>query len=364
MSLALFQSALGNTFPNYPCQTDPSLSPFKLEPAYTTSPSANGQRICFTAAPAQRCPANEPCCSQADFYKLELRVRPTCRRAIRSVTVNGLPAPTPTFEVYGLARDMALFKLPRLNLTADTVSGAKICITLRDPCPNMAALCPEGDGSCTYAIGQSTSGTPKCCPVNKLGLVPPPPPPAVPRSPAPSVPPSPPQPSAVSVSTARKQAAPYTGTFPFVSTCNQTAGLMPFRLAGAPALTRSLTGGNLYCFSLEASPCADPASPCCSSKLLKVDWWSYDTCRGSVRAYVDKVPYPVTWDQAGTFRLTKLNYSQADLAARPKQLCIELRRDGPCDNIDKFCRGGAGSCTYALFDVSRGCCPTTSTPSS
>ncbi|GIL90559.1 hypothetical protein Vretimale_17522 [Volvox reticuliferus] len=364
----LFQSSLGNTFPNYPCQTDPNLSPFKLEPTYTMSPSANGQRICFTGAPIQRCPTEDPCCSQADFYKLELRVRPNCRRAIRSVTVNGVAAPTPTFEVYGPARDMALFKLPRLNLTTANATGSKICITLRDPCPNVAALCPEGDGSCTYAIGQSTSPH-KCCPTNKFGIVPPPPAATADVNPVTSrtllpLPTTTGQQVAVhAVRNPTHRLAPYTGTFPYVSTCNQTTGLMPFRLAGTPVSSHTISGGNVYCVTLEAAPCADPSSSCCSSNLLKVDWWSYDTCRGSVRAYVDKVPYPVTWDQGGTFRLTKLNYSPDDVAAQPKQLCIELRKDGPCDNIQKFCRlGSSGGCTYALYDGSQACCPTANTP--
>lgn len=81
---------------------------------------------------------------------------------------------------------------------------------------------------------------------------------------------------------------------------------MPFTLASAPVLSRSPTGQPLYCWTLQDSVCADPTSPCCNSALLKVEWWSYDTCRGSVRAYIDKVQYPVTWDRDGTFRLTKL----------------------------------------------------------
>ncbi len=89
-------------FPPYNCEQDSSLSPYKLESSYTTSPSANGVRVCFTGSPVQRCPAGDSCCSSTDFYKLELRVRPTCRHAIRSVTVNGVPAAVaPTFEVRG-----------------------------------------------------------------------------------------------------------------------------------------------------------------------------------------------------------------------------------------------------------------------
>ncbi|PNH07073.1 Perphorin-2 [Tetrabaena socialis] len=363
---SMLQTQSHGEFPNYPCTSDPSVSPYRLEGAYTTSPSANGVRVCFTGAPVQPCPSGNKCCSQADFYKLELRVRPTCRRAIRSVTVNGLPAPLPTFEQYGSANDKALFKMPRMNLTTANVTGAKICITLRDPCPNMQALCPEGDGRCMYAIGQS--GSCKCCPVNTLGIFPPPPPPSPPPPPPPSpAPPSPsppggPQPPQPPDRTpAKRQPPPPSfGGFPFCK-CDTTPASMPFTLAGAPSLSRSASGQNLYCFTLNSAACADPDSPCCASTLLKVEWYSYDTCRGSVRAFIDRMSYPVTWDKGGTFRLTKLNYTPADIAGKPKQLCIELRRDGPCDTIDKFCRGGR--CIYSLFDTAtRSCCPTTTTP--
>ncbi|KAG2497525.1 hypothetical protein HYH03_004673 [Edaphochlamys debaryana] len=350
----------GKSFPPYNCEDDPSLSPFRLEPAYATSPSSNGVRICFTGAPPQPCPAAHPCCSQADFYKLEMRVRPVCRRAIRSVTVNGAPAPLPTFETFGVGHERALFKMPRLNLTRESVAGAKICITLRDPCPNMAALCPEGDGSCLYAIG--TSAKCKCCPVNRVGLAPPPPAPPPPPPPPPPPSPTPPPVPALPTGAGGRQPPPppNTGGFPFCQ-CDKTPASMPFALAGAPTHARSPGGANLYCFALEGRACADPDSPCCASRLLKVEWWSFDTCRGSVRAYIDKIQYPVTWDQGGTFRLTKLNYSPGDVAARPKQLCIELRKGGPCDTIEKFCRGP--SCVYSLFDTAtKSCCPTATVP--
>ncbi|PNW69879.1 hypothetical protein CHLRE_17g696500v5 [Chlamydomonas reinhardtii] len=354
-------AAAGRTFPPYSCESDPSLSPFKLESAYTTSPSANGMRVCFNGAAPQPCPKDNPCCSKADFYKLELRVRPTCRRAIGSVTVNGLPAPVPTFEVFGSAHDKALFKLPRLNLTTANVTGAKICITLKDPCPNLEALCPEGDGSCTYAIGSMAAMPCKCCPVNKLGFFPPPPSPKPPSPPPPAPPsPSPPSPEPISPG-GRRPPPPSTGGFPFCE-CDRKPGSMPFTLASAPVLSRSPTGQPLYCWTLQDSVCADPTSPCCNSALLKVEWWSYDTCRGSVRAYIDKVQYPVTWDRDGTFRLTKLGYSPSDVASKPKQLCVELRKDGPCPTIDKFCRGP--NCVYSLFSTDKQCCPTATTPES
>lgn len=71
---------------------------------------------------------------------------------------------------------------------AANVTGAKICITLKDPCPNLEALCPEGDGSCTYAIGSMAAMPCKCCPVNKLGFFPPPPSPKPPSPPPPAPP--------------------------------------------------------------------------------------------------------------------------------------------------------------------------------
>lgn len=70
---------------------------------------------------------------------------------------------------------------------------------------------------------------------------------------------------------------------------------MPYTLSGAPSLTYTSKGNRLYCFGLASSSCSDPASPCCSAQLLKVEWWSHDTCRGSVRAaFIDKLQYPVS----------------------------------------------------------------------
>lgn len=361
-------------FPPYACETNPALSPFRLEGAYTTTPSPNGQRVCLRGAAVQPCPPGNPCCSQADFYKLELRVNPQCRNAIRGVTVNGKMTPLPTFEVFGAGRSQALFKMPKLNLTTENVTGAMICFTLRDPCPNMAALCPEGDGRCMYSVVQS--GPCKCCPVNQLGFFPPPPapspkppsppPPSTPPPPGtpPTRPPSSPLPSAQPLQPKGREPPPASpgsdNSFPFCQ-CNKTAAIMPFTLAGAPVASRTAAGNNMYCFSLQSAACVDPSSPCCQSDLLKVEWWSMDTCRGSVAAaYINKSKYPITWDQGGTFRLTKLGFRASDLAASSKQLCIELRQGSPCDTIDKFCN--KRQCTCSLFDQSKTCCPTSAVP--
>ncbi len=98
--------------------------------------------------------------------------------------------------------------MPQLNLTRSNVAGAKICLSLREPCPNLAALCPEGDGSCTYAIVPSSSPV-KCCPVNTLGS----------NKPKPSPPPSPavvqrPQPPSPS-HRVKRPPAPIPKTFPY-----------------------------------------------------------------------------------------------------------------------------------------------------
>ena len=70
----LLQGGGKQRFPPYACETNPANSPFRLEGAYTTTPSPNGQRVCIRGAAVQPCPPGNPCCSKADFYKLELRV--------------------------------------------------------------------------------------------------------------------------------------------------------------------------------------------------------------------------------------------------------------------------------------------------
>lgn len=73
-----------------------------------------------------------------------------------------------------------------------------------------------------------------------------------------------------------------------------------------------------------------------------------------------RTPPQVTWDRGGTFRLTKLSYTSNDVAAKPRQLCVELRKDSPCETIDRFCRGGR--CSFAVYDTSQECCPTSFVP--
>ncbi len=61
----------------------------------------------------------------------------------------------------------------------------------------------------------------------------------------------------------------------------------------------------------------------------------------------------------GTFRLTKLGFTPSTVATKPKAVCLELRHDGPCASLERFCRAGANrGCWVSLFDTSKAVCPT------
>ena len=87
--------------------------------------------------------------------------------------------------------------------------------------------------------------------------------------------------------------------------CNRSLpGLLPFGFDPLPATVR--VGANRrYCLTLRRlSQCADPSSPCCSQSLAKVEWWSRDACRGSVKAvYLDGVKIDQQWANNGTFKV-------------------------------------------------------------
>ncbi|KAG2489070.1 hypothetical protein HYH03_012506 [Edaphochlamys debaryana] len=179
-----------NTFPPYQCNRDQDASRFRVDPTYTT----NGNMVCFTSRVVPCNKPKSPCCARGiDFMKLELNVRGVCNHAIDDVFINGRKTNEPTFSRYGVNNEFGVYKLTGLNLTAQNAEGAQICMTLTKVCPNMASLCPQGDGSCQYATVQS--GPCNCCPTGVLGMFPPPPSPPPPSPPPPSPRPSPPPPS-------------------------------------------------------------------------------------------------------------------------------------------------------------------------
>ncbi|KAG2494195.1 hypothetical protein HYH03_007553 [Edaphochlamys debaryana] len=323
-------------FPPYGCQRDPAQSRFRVDPSYTVS----GKTVCFTAhvVPCER--KNADCCDKSvDFHKLELAVRPTCNKAISKVTINGRPSLMPTFELYGAANDKALYKMPGLNLTVANAEGAQICITLGGNCPTLSDLCTTGDGFCQYAVVESGTCNPKPpspkppspkppspSPPSPLppSPKPPSPKPPSPKPPSPSppspLPPSPLPPSPSPPSPPPPFAPALHVPFPFCE-CNHTmynetskSGLVPFKFGRDLVIKRS--GSNrLYCTRLYATACVDPWSPCCTQNLAKIEWWSKDTCRGSVKAvYMDGVRMDQQWAPQGTFKIPALNIARYDIA--------------------------------------------------
>nr|ARO50085.1 extracellular matrix protein pherophorin [Yamagishiella unicocca] len=355
-------------FPPYGCVRDPAQSRFRVDPVYTVS----GNKVCFTArvVPCQR-RGSECCKSDVDFAKLELSVGSTCNRAITRVTVDGAKSTMPTFETYGAKDDKALYKMPGLNLTAANADGKEICITLADPCPTMAALCPAGDGSCSYSIVES--GTCDCCPVGPLATPPSPPPPRPPPpsppppsppppspSPPPPSPPPPrppsPEPPNMPIAPALSRPSPPVTGFPFCE-CNRTTGLVPFTLDPVPVVKRSGTN-QLYCMTLRTTDCTDPKNTCCNQNLSKIEWWTKDSCRGSVRnVFVDGVKVDQQWGPK-IFKIPALNMPRSAVPARGRQVCIELSAQSACPTLSTFCsRGDRGLCYYSVFSEDTNCCP-------
>ncbi|PNG99296.1 Perphorin-1, partial [Tetrabaena socialis] len=151
--------AWAETFPPYGCTRDPDQSRFRLDASYTVS----GRKVCMTS---RVIPCGKPgsrCCEEfTDMAKIELNVNVSCKFAITGVTVNGRPVLTPTWDLYGTAKDKAVYKLTGLNLNLTTADDAVICMTLGGTCPTMQQLCPEANGFCSYAVVQS--GVCNCCP--------------------------------------------------------------------------------------------------------------------------------------------------------------------------------------------------------
>ncbi|EFJ44146.1 hypothetical protein VOLCADRAFT_95614 [Volvox carteri f. nagariensis] len=146
--------------------------------------------------------------------------------------------------------------------------------------------------------------------------------------------------------------------FPFCA-CNRTLpGLVPFNFDKTPSL--SLNGDNRrYCLTLRTVPCADPSSPCCGQALSKVEWWSRESCRGSVRAvYLDGIKIDSQWGVNGTFKIPQLNMAPSSVPLQGRQVCLELLSTSTCPTLATFCaKGGLGACTYSMFSEDKDCCP-------
>ncbi|EFJ47544.1 hypothetical protein VOLCADRAFT_91964 [Volvox carteri f. nagariensis] len=97
---------------------------------------------------------------------------------------------------------------------------------------------------------------------------------------------------------------------------------------------------------------------CCNQNLSKIEWWTKDSCRGSVRAaYLDGVKVDRQWAKK-TFKLPQLNIAQASIPPEGLELCIELISTASCSTLSTFCfRGDKGMCTYSMFNSDKKCCP-------
>ncbi|KAG2431572.1 hypothetical protein HXX76_009586 [Chlamydomonas incerta] len=383
LAAGLACSALGQTFPPYSCTRDPQQSRFRLDMPYTVT----GSRVCMTTRVVPCAKPGSPCCDKKiDLYKIELDINAQCKFAVTGVTVNGRPALAPTFDPYGPNDSKAVMKLTGLNLTLATAEGAVVCMKLGGACPTMDTLCTVGNGFCQTALVQS--GTCNCCPVQMLGFMPPPPspmppspPPPPPPSPPPPPPPSPPPPSpppppeppspeppappspeppmSPLTPAIRRPPPPVPVSFPFCE-CNRTVGNVPFTFDPTPVVKKAASGPNkMYCLTLYTTDCVDPSNKCCAQRLSKVEWWSKDACRSSVKAvYLDGVKVDQQWAPKGSFKIPALNMAKAAVPSAGREVCIELNAMSACPTLQSFCaRGAQGRCYYAMFSEDKTCCP-------
>ncbi|KAG2489010.1 hypothetical protein HYH03_012449 [Edaphochlamys debaryana] len=182
-----------------------------------------------------------------------------------------------------------------------------------------------------------------------------------PRPPRPPPPPSPEPPSPLPPSPAPPflplGPAERPTSFPFCE-CNRTQGLMPFRFDPVPTVKRS--GRNrLYCLTLLTGDCVDPANRCCNQNMAKIEWWTKDACRGSVKnVFIDGAKVDQQW-APGTFKIPGLNMPRTAIPPQGKEVCLELDSASACPTLSTFCaRGSGGACYYTVFNQpQKDCCP-------
>ncbi len=155
--------------------------------------------------------------------------------------------------------------------------------------------------------------------------------------------------------------------FPFCQ-CDKSTGNVPFTfdrtvtVKPGSALTGTASRLNkLYCFALRKTSC-DPASPCCRQGLSKIEWWSQQACRSSVRnVFLDGARIDRQWGVNGTFKTPKLSVTLANTPDAGREICVELDRTAACPNLSSFCtRSNRGTCFYSIFSKDENCCPTDS----
>lgn len=273
-----------------------------------------------------------------------------------------------------------MYKITGLGLTTKNATGAAICIDLTKVCPTLSALC--GNDHCKYATVEGGPNKPcNCCPVGQFGAYPPPPSPPPPSPPPPSPPPpSPPPPSPpppdmpLAPSVVESPPPPPPSAFPFCK-CERTFGSLPFTFPlgqdadGNPTplaatVTKTAKGNNVYCWQLEALDSC--TGPLCSAALGKIEWYVPNACRGSVQSVtVDGAGRSGVWADR-TFRLTAAAgktalFTAAEVAAKARNICVELRAASSCGTLDKWCSGGA--CSVTFFDAkTKATCPTLKFP--
>ncbi|PNW78654.1 hypothetical protein CHLRE_09g388355v5 [Chlamydomonas reinhardtii] len=185
------------------------------------------------------------------------------------------------------------------------------------------------------------------------------PPSPAPPSPEPPLPPSPEPPMNPLTPAIRRPPPPVPVSFPFCE-CNRTVGNVPFTFDPTPVVKKAASGPNkMYCLTLYTTDCIDPSNKCCAQRLSKVEWWSKDACRSSVKAvYLDGVKVDQQWAPKGTFKIPALNMAAASVPSAGREVCIELNAKSTCPTLQSFCaRSAQGRCYYAMFSEDKTCCP-------
>lgn len=151
----------------------------------------------------------------------------------------------------------------------------------------------------------------------------------------------------------RRPPPPSAQPFPFCK-CNRTLGTVPFVFDPVPVLTRN--GANrVICLTLRTKPCVDPSSPCCTQPMAKIEWWTKDACRGSVKQVtLDGTKVDQQWSK-GTFKIPGLNMPASAVPDAGREVCIELDAKGTCPSLNTFCARAAttGSCYYVAFNQAK-----------